>query len=437
MELLSTLETITKESVFHVLMKDHEDLYFRAIKNDKSITEKHDRLDAFVKEIDKLLVRMYDLGKETRSWDEYKWLTDSIFKWQVVFASTLNIPRQINLPEPPQNLLPKLPAEHALTEAEICYLLDRNSKYLATMQELQEGSLLGISQHDIQKQAEVYLASDILDGQINFASRISSDSYWRLERVWLDDIKRLLAYFLWKSRGCGFDQQSAIDDFLKASSHLRGLLGNLGMKARASEFGEAKAYIESKYLINGKINFRNPEVKILIARKAEQIREKNNCTDDIQNWIEAENYVQMFYENIIPAVTNNDLEKTLVVLKSFQYSNAIENSYHIINAFEVALAIYFLDIKIIHKIWKNSDRKPLSNSSLENFVKLVNSLDGFKIPKGLEKKIEVSKDKIFFKGVMTLVERDKIKKALVLKEHIQLIDELFEKSRLIHKDITL
>ena len=41
---------------------------------------------------------------------------------------------------------------------------------------------------------------DILEGKINFISKIGSKSYWRLETEWLKKVKQLKAYFIWKSR---------------------------------------------------------------------------------------------------------------------------------------------------------------------------------------------------------------------------------------------
>ena len=60
--------------------------------------------------------------------------------------------------------------------------------------------------------------------------------------------------------------------------------------------------------------------------------------------------MKMFYEHIIPAVLQNDEESVLTVLKAFQFSN--ENSYNlIINCFEAALPIYFLNPGIVEKLW--------------------------------------------------------------------------------------
>jgi hypothetical protein len=87
-----------------------------------------------------------------------------------------------------------------------------------------------------------------------------------------------------------------------------------------------------------------------VKAKAERVYACNRIPhQDKKNWTIAETYARGFYENIIPAVTQGRPDSTLAVLKAFQFSK--ENRYLIINCFEVALAISFLDAEIVQEIW--------------------------------------------------------------------------------------
>ncbi len=71
----------------------------------------------------------------------------------------------------------------------------------------------------------------------------------------------------------------------------------------------------------------------------------------------AETYVRMFYQNISRAIEKSDIETVEMVLKSFEYSNKRENRFDIVNCFETALVIYFLDPEIIKTIWRHESDK--------------------------------------------------------------------------------
>ena len=239
-------------------------------------------------------------------------------KWQAALSSKLNIPMTIKIAKPSRNLLPKLSPGKALTDNEIEYWVTRNAEVFGLCRKVRIHRD-STKEEDIwdQQMAEIYFVSDVLEGKINFASRISSGSYDRLEGTWLKDVKLLGAYLRWQNRGGGESKTSEEDDFLEAGMHFRKLLTNNGIKARKTEFGEAKAYIEKHYLTNDKVDTeKNNEAYWLIRKKAERINETSKLfkepperhSDDM-NWFNAEHYVKMFYENIIEAVIKENDEK--------------------------------------------------------------------------------------------------------------------------------
>jgi hypothetical protein len=440
MDPLSNFSIESTNSVFNAIVKENDELYSTVLKQGPDLIEqnKKNELEKLIQKIDSLLERLQSMARLTTSWNEYQFLSDSIFRWQVVFASILNIPKEISLPTPQSNLLPTLLESKALTEAEIEYLVQRNAKYLEKMSLSKDRSLsdFGINKD---QSSQIYLALHILEGKINLASRISSASYGRLENVWVQDIKKLTAYFLWEERGGGIDKELEEADFIKASDLTRALLVNEGIKAQKSEFGEAKAYIEKCFLSsNGSIDYEKDEVQSLISLKAQKIQEEFRCNIPRKRRYSSY-YVELFYNNIIPAVIDNSEDSVLAVLKAFQYSQYGNDGrpYHIINAFEAALIIYFVDAKNILALWDKSDKHPRPDSFLESTVRLQYSKDDFKVPTELENRFNFLEGTISFHGIMTSSECNSIIQGLSITVYKQAIKELFNKSRLIHRETTL
>jgi hypothetical protein len=120
-----------RELSFDTIVKENEALYSRVLKEGPKLVvhDQKNELEQLVQTIDSLLDSLQLIAKSTKSWHEYQTLTDSIFRWQVVFASILNIPKEIILPTPQSNLLPPLLDSKALTESEIEYLVKRNNTW--------------------------------------------------------------------------------------------------------------------------------------------------------------------------------------------------------------------------------------------------------------------------------------------------------------------
>ncbi len=173
----------------------------------------------------------------------------------------------------------------------------------------------------------------------------------------------LRAYRIWEKRKDKSNPEDAESDYFQACDHIDGMLFNSHIKASRNDFKEVKKYIENRYLTGGKTEYTKSNLVTLVRIKAHRIWEGTGETDEVNNWLLAEKYIKMFYENIIPAVMKKNCEEhILMVLKAFQFSKA-HNCYHIINCFEKALAIYFLDQDIITELWTKLQWTPLPVSS--------------------------------------------------------------------------
>lgn len=427
---------------FDELVEVSDSLYSKALREGPDLIvddQGSSVLDHLLKEIDLLLEKLNQLAKDTPSLTEYQWLVDALFRWQVLFASTLNIPKKIALPTPRRNLLPPLLESKALTEEEIKFLIRRNDDYLTRLEQSKDSSLtsFGINRRE---SASIFLAFDILEGKINLASRISSASYYRLEKIWVQDIKRLVAYFIWEGRKGGIDEELAKRDFINASNSIRSLLVNHEIKAQRAEFGEAKEYLEECFLgLDGQLDLQKNQVKALITAKANKIQDETDCAKFDQNWELATAYVTLFYEHILPAVLDNEPESVRSILKAFQYSQYGEkgNSYHIINAFEAALVIYFVDATSIRKIWGEAGHHRVHNQpEFFNPVHLPKDLS-LKIPDAFKHRFGISaKGNLYFKGLMTNADRQALQENLDQNSR-RIIEQLYRQSRIVSEHETL
>ena len=427
----------------------HDELYQWVIQEGQKVLPGDPDYEARQRKIDALIEDIEAVSATSESLNDYNWLNVTAIKWNVIFSSIFGMPRNIRISQPNSTLLPSLP--RTLTEEEIDY----------------------ISQKAAERAADTFLASEILDGKINFAGRIAPRLYGRLERAWLKDVKLFRAYFLWLLRGGGIDPVPELGDYYAVCEHIRRMLVNPGIKARASEFGAVKEYIEDRYL--GKTGIAHPEkveATQLIEAKAYRISETTGQRDHDKNWRNAETYVKMFYENIIPAVLEDNEENTLSVLKAFQFSKTGEErgkGYWIINSFETALAIYFLNPNTIEKLWKHSAGMARPESSVVSSVPIEKLIERkayriwessgevdaarnwataeacvgswtreLELPENFKSRFVVSEGGIMFMGVMTEKEKLLFLDTIKGQEHWEdAINILFEQSRLIHRETTL
>jgi hypothetical protein len=195
-----------------------------------------------------------------------------------------------------------------------------------------------------------FMALKIIEGNEIDLAHLLPASYPVLEDSWLQRVKEIKAYHIWEKNGSG----NHYADYLQASSEIRGYLFERD-KLPIDNFAAISSYIRKSYLKAGsadKLDDHKQDTHRMLKRKAHQIYELTHDHDSSANWYRARLYATLFYENIIGAVESDAdrLEKTLKVLRAFQFSKSPRNRYWIVNAFEAAIAISFLDKDTIHKI---------------------------------------------------------------------------------------
>lgn len=207
-------------------------------------------------------------------------------------------------------------------------------------------------------QACTFFSAEVLDGKIRFEKHLRDESYGHLEYVWLQDVKLLKAYFRWEKKKEFMEEGEEAGNYYEICDEIRDKLINKNIKVPKENFQKVKKYICDEYLVKGKID--KDKIKKLRDLKAYRISEKNDRGED-GNWEQAKKYIKDFYENIVPAVMEDDTESVSKVLKAFQFSESDENHYSIVNSFEAAIAIYFLNPQTIEDCVEDKDNKYLKD----------------------------------------------------------------------------
>ena len=203
------------------------------------------------------------------------------------------------------------------------------------------------------------LVLKILDGTIKMTDEVGIHSFWRLQAIWFTQMKKVIAYFNWQYRVVNQFPGDPTEDYFKACDILRKeFLCNESIKDSSTTFKPIKEYLEQRYLSNSKVDQKKYDAYELIRQKAERIYQITGRSDEKKNWEHAEIYTRMFYENIIPAVMKNSFDNILPIIKAFQFSERQENGYQIINCFEAALVIYFINSESIMRAVESEPQLP-------------------------------------------------------------------------------
>lgn len=188
-------------------------------------------------------------------------------------------------------------------------------------------------------------------------SRYDESSLDHMALAWLDNVKECNGYHIWRSHWGAHDLWSSeaqkTDYYLKGCAQVHEwLVTDKYKQDHRTQFKVARGYIKSRFLDQARINPGKPNVVALVHRKARRMKERTGSSDE-RSLKSAQAYVESFYNNIIPAIEGeigHYLEKVL---------NALRNDFGtgrqsvLVNVFEAALAIHFLDAAAICSVEKN------------------------------------------------------------------------------------
>jgi hypothetical protein len=189
----------------------------------------------------------------------------------------------------------------------------------------------------------VCLVDSIMTGTVAIESLEPSD-FLLLDNVWIDDLKRHLAFCYWLESHSD-DNSSAFRErqYFRACETLRARLVDPRYKASQQAHGILVKYLQNTYL--GNMPFQAAAMAALIASKAKRLSSGSQDT--------ARTFVNMFYPNIIGAMSGDD-KATLTVLKALQLGGGVPSVRpEIVSGFEAMLAVRFLDASVVTGLWAN------------------------------------------------------------------------------------
>jgi len=310
------------------------------------------RSQDFVANAESLVDQMVTYSGQASSMEEFEWLRTALEKWRIVFATVLRKPKWIAVTMPPV-------VEPAAESGTMMWTAqDLENRVLARANELAKDravrkaaaasatQLLARTPSNPEEEREdyetanVYLACDVLDGVIGIA-QLQPSAYPRLETVWLEDVKRLKAYFIWlESGGKGRDDSC----WLEACGDIQRRLLNRDKSGNLQEFETIRAYFEQICLTNDRFDAKKAHDAIEAkARRLWQVADRG----DEKNWTTATDYVESLYENMVAAVCRQDSEAASTVLGLLDTCEPASDRTHLMtNAFEVAVAARFVPVKL-------------------------------------------------------------------------------------------
>jgi len=247
---------------------------------------------------------------------------------------------------------------------------------------------------------------------------LTSDCYIVFESVWLDDVKKLIAYY----KSLKSPLESIDETYFNATKEIRSFLFNT-QSVGSKSFNDVKNYLNANYLTNGKFDEKKENAHKLIKRKAERLYRSTGIDNKEYNWSRAKYFIELFYDNIIPAVLGD--EKCLArVLKAFGFGKYKQNGFFVINSFEAAIAIFYLDKEKLKKVIGDPQSFVFSISLLNEqwqTDKIVSDKN-FEYNEGTKW--------ITYKGVMKDSERDKLLKTFDERNYHNKIKELYYQSNI-------
>lgn len=300
-----------------------------------------------------LVDSMEKISAEVTSFEEYDWLRSATDKWRSVFISVLRIPRDITL-APPRVPLKPTPREERMIwgDRDLHEWLSKRAYGLAkeravrqfqalTAQEmLRRNPSTPEQQKEDWQTATVLLAIEVLEGRIEL-TQLRPKSYARLEACWVEDIKRLEAYFNWLARGAACHPELTDVDYFRACEEIERRVRDPKTKRPAAEFEPIRDYLEASCVDEDDVG--REKARALIATKAERLA-RCGSTDDQRNWLLAERYVEGFYGNIVPAVSSDDPGAIQRVTEMIDVTSR-GGQHLIMNVLEVAVVASFVNAR--------------------------------------------------------------------------------------------
>lgn len=331
-----------------------------------------------VDQVVEFLQRLQPHAASVASTAEYDVINRIASEWQVTLSSVFNRPidvRQLlKLPLPQANLRP---SPRSISRDDVFRSLQIQADDIATKRKLtgliRQVNLLNcqvsqftkspdlihanIPSDEVQMHRDFYDAClffgvKVLNGTIRMADQLEASTYEFLEGIWLNDVKRLMAYISWELAGEPDGTPDHRSFYLEVCSQLHARLLDPKRKAGGDSFERVCGWIEGRYLTGRQLRpDKSSAARELIEEKAERIWKETGSSDSQANWRAAENYAMAFYQNIIPAIRDKSHDAAAAVLAAL-HDRDDGLSAEVVNAFEAAIVLEFLPSEIVRRIYR-------------------------------------------------------------------------------------
>ena len=206
--------------------------------------------------------------------------------------------------------------------------------------------------------SRLMLASDVVTGRIRLEDQLPVESFTELSSCWLQDVKRVLAYFRWMEESHRTAAQLNADApptndtlmYYAVCDQLHESLLDESRKAHCDSFEVIAEWINREFLDNGKL--RTDEHSLAqagVAQKAFRIWQQTGSEDGDANWLEATRFCRSFYENIIPAVVDSAPDRADVVIQALCPTCPPGDVPELVDALEAAIAIEYLPTSLLRQ----------------------------------------------------------------------------------------
>lgn len=350
------------------LLIEHHDCLLDKFAKDRDLIRIDDaRRTDFVNCVDLFLDQLRQSVPQVRTTAAADLLGQFASEWQTIFTAELRIPRDISdifrIGRAPDDCEPTLTyAKVAPLQREIilerirerAFLISKDWKLnwlkrqlfaFSARPELIHKTILTPpvrTPEDDWREACVFFACDVVDARVDLALQLGVCAFEFLENVWLEDMKRLKAYFFWEAAQPNGELADANEFYGKACDDIRARLGDNAIKSGAESFSPIADWLKKEILDHGQLDTQTrPYARCLVEKKAWRLWNRTKCEDSSRNWQSAESYARSFYENLIPAVVDRNRKAIDAIRRAVLDESPANSTREIVNALEVAVVAYF------------------------------------------------------------------------------------------------
>ncbi|HVU32897.1 MAG TPA: hypothetical protein VHE61_05645 [Opitutaceae bacterium] len=300
-------------------------------------------------------------AKTARQREDYLWFCDTLEQWRSAMPG-LGVKVDVAMPPPPAvESAGPAPASDTTLEELVANRADRfgrdrittwnNARSIdemtAAYREHFGSDVAWVREKADWALAETHLAADIIERRVDLVYDVGPDSYWRLEgrdgRMWLERVVALKAYYRWLEKGRGWGITQSVDDYVWAALELRKLVEDNSHKAAQVAFEPIGTHLLAHYVgADGRL-LDNARTREWIQVKADRLVEKRHLPNRTEAEQKAKRYMEKFYEHIVFAVLAADDDSIREVQEALGFRTGFEENQEMINCFEFAVAVYFLE----------------------------------------------------------------------------------------------